>query len=321
MANLNTAISPAPQITCLTKSGQVASGYTGDVTMALSENPTGATLSGDTVVSAVNGVATFSNLLLNRSGKDFRLRGTGAAQLGVTPRATTSNKFSIPTQLVFTTQPTSVGAPDDILPAFVVTVQDSVGNTDTEYESDITVSLYTGAGLGILTGLFTRAAENGVATFTGLSIDSAGTYSLRAEGAPSIIAATPSPKVSDTFQVGSYVLTAVLVGGVPPPGGDNPRYGMRVDSELGSIDPPSFNDAVIKIVETRFNEMVPFFFEFTVSGERLQDFFTSITIGENTLTAADADIFNSGVIETSWAYSVDVPSMIPDAGTYTVIII
>src|SRR5690606_32103157 len=112
MANLNTAITPAPVVTSVTKGGVVASGYTGNVTMSLDNNPTNATLGGTTTVAASGGVATFSNLTLNRSGKDFTLRATGASQGGVTPRATTSNKFSIPTQLVFTTQPTGVAAPD-----------------------------------------------------------------------------------------------------------------------------------------------------------------------------------------------------------------
>jgi len=147
MANLNTALTPAPVITVVNKDGSTASGYTGNVTMALATNPSNATLGGTATVAATAGVATFSNLTLNRSGKDFTLRATAAAQGGYTPKARVSRPFTIATRCVFTTQPVGVAAADDILPTFTVTIQDSAGNTDTAYNGEITVALYRGAGL------------------------------------------------------------------------------------------------------------------------------------------------------------------------------
>jgi len=180
MANLNTALTPAPVVTVQNKDGTTATGYTGNITMALATNPSNATLGGTATVAATAGVATFSNLTLNRSGKDFTLRATAAAQGGYTPKARVSRPFTIATRLVFTIQPASVAAPDDIIPPFQVTAQDSLGNTDTAYTGEVTVALYTGAALGILDGFTTRTAVAGVADFSGLSIDAEGTYSLRA---------------------------------------------------------------------------------------------------------------------------------------------
>jgi len=222
MANLNTALTPAPVITVVNKDGSTASGYTGNVTMALATNPSNATLGGTATVAATAGVATFSNLTLNRSGKDFTLRATAAAQGGYTPKARISRPFTIATRLVFTVQPTGVNNPDDILPGCEVTVQDAAGNTDTEYNGEITLSLYTGAALGILSGFYIRAAVNGVATFTGLSIDGAGTYSFRATAQVIDRAYNPAPAISNTFPVGPYLVFTVQPSTVAPGGAISP---------------------------------------------------------------------------------------------------
>ncbi len=184
MADLDTAITPAPQVTCFTKGQQVASGYTGNVTMALVTNPTGATLSGTLTVAATAGVATFSNLKLDRSGKGFTLRSSGAAQAGQTPRSIISRPFDIATKLVFTTQP--VGAePDEVMPAVIVESQDSDGNTDANYTGNVTISIYSASESGVLSGTLTVAAVAGVATFSDLSIDVEGDYTFLAEGGES----------------------------------------------------------------------------------------------------------------------------------------
>lgn len=69
-----------------------------------------------------------------------------------------------------------------------VVATDSVGSIDTTFEGGVTVSLAsnsTGAGLN---GTTTVRASDGVATFTNLSVDRAGTYTLRAtaSGAASV---------------------------------------------------------------------------------------------------------------------------------------
>src|SRR5438876_1204322 len=69
----NVAISPAVQVTVKDASGQPVPNAT--VTMAISASPwTGATLSGTTTVTAVNGVATFADLRIDKPGQGYVLR-------------------------------------------------------------------------------------------------------------------------------------------------------------------------------------------------------------------------------------------------------
>ena len=68
-----------------------------------------------------------------------------------------------------------------ITPAVTVTVQDAYGNTITSSNASIAVAIGTNPGGGTLSGTKTVAAVNGVATFSTLSIDKAGTgYTLTA---------------------------------------------------------------------------------------------------------------------------------------------
>lgn len=81
------AIAPAVQVTAQDALGNTVSGFTGDVTIAIGSNPGGATLSGTTTETAVAGVATFSNLQLDKTGIGYTLTATshalgGAASTG-----------------------------------------------------------------------------------------------------------------------------------------------------------------------------------------------------------------------------------------------
>src|SRR5437867_11734057 len=52
------------------------SGFTGSITVALGNNPNGSTLGGPTTVAAVNGVAGFSALTLDKTGTGYLLTAT-----------------------------------------------------------------------------------------------------------------------------------------------------------------------------------------------------------------------------------------------------
>src|SRR5439155_11696851 len=67
-APAGSVITPAVQVTALDALGNVVSSFTGDVTMVLGANPTGATLGGTTRVAAVDGVASFASLSINKAG-------------------------------------------------------------------------------------------------------------------------------------------------------------------------------------------------------------------------------------------------------------
>src|SRR5439155_405481 len=60
------AITPAVRVTALDGQGNTATGFTGNVTVALGANPGSGMLSGTTTVAAVAGVATFPGLSINK---------------------------------------------------------------------------------------------------------------------------------------------------------------------------------------------------------------------------------------------------------------
>jgi len=203
-ASLNTAISPSIVVTARDKFGNTKTDFTGNVTLSFATNRYAATLSGTLTVAAVAGVATFSNVQINRSGIGFALRATAT---GAKPA--TSNTFDIQTVLAFTSLPTSVNVDE----TFTVVVEsvDSIGNTDTNYNGDITLILIPTDEAAVLSGTLTRTAVAGVATFTGLSISVAETYGFVASGATIPLVCRPTSAASATFDVSGLTVPDILV--------------------------------------------------------------------------------------------------------------
>src|SRR5207247_10574814 len=133
----------------------------------------GGTRAGTATVNAVNGVATFSGLSVNKAGSGYTLT---AAATGL--RTSTSAPFSITVgalaQLVFTVQPTNVVAGATMGPAVQVTGQDAQANTVTAFSGNVTVAIGSNPGGGTLAGATTVAAVSGVATVPGVGITSGG---------------------------------------------------------------------------------------------------------------------------------------------------
>src|SRR5204863_136868 len=125
-------LTPAVQVTARDAQGNVATDFTGTVTVALGVNPGGATLSGTTSVGAASGVATFSTLSIDKVGTGYTLTGAATGLSGAT-----STAFNITpgtaAQLAFSVQPTSTTAGATVTPAVQVTAQDAQGNTATGF--------------------------------------------------------------------------------------------------------------------------------------------------------------------------------------------
>ncbi len=166
-----TAFATQPVVTVQDQFGNTVTSSSAAIALTLTTG-TG-TLSGTTTVSASSGVATFSGLNINLVGANKVLT---ASTLGLT-NATTSPAFSITpaaaSKLVFTTQPSAVTIQNiNFAQQPVVTVQDRFGNTVTSSSASIVLSSSTGA--GTLNGTSTVSASSGVATFSGLYINTAG---------------------------------------------------------------------------------------------------------------------------------------------------
>ena len=174
------SITPAVTVLIQDALGNTVTNNSSSVTISLGTNPSGGTLSGNHIAVAANGVATFNNLSLNKVGNGYTLTAVDGSLT-----AATSNSFNITpgaaTQLVFLQQPGNTTAGASISPAVTALVQDANGNTVTTDSSSVTLSLGTNPGGGTLSGTTTVAAVNGVATFSNLSINKAGSgYTLTA---------------------------------------------------------------------------------------------------------------------------------------------
>jgi hypothetical protein len=90
------AISPAVTV-AMYANGVPLTTWTGNVSISISTNPGGGTLSGTTTVAAVAGVATFSNLSINNAGDGYTLAASTSGADSVT-----SDSFNIATARLVT---------------------------------------------------------------------------------------------------------------------------------------------------------------------------------------------------------------------------
>ena len=183
------------------------------------------TLLGTTSTTAVNGVATFSNVSIQKAGS-FTLKATDASLTSVITTAITVTPAAA-AMLAFGSTPKTAQVNANLSPAVLVYVEDAFGNVVTTDTSNVTLA--TASGPGALAGITTVAAVGGVATFAAVSLPAYGTYSLGAtDGALTaatsnsfVVSALPtslslvsnSPSTSTAATALSF--TATVTGGVP----------------------------------------------------------------------------------------------------------
>ena len=101
-----------------------------------------------------------------------------------------------PTRVAFLTEPSNTVA-DSAMPGSIdIGVVDNTGSVRTNATSVVTIGIANNPGGATLTGTTTVAAVNGIATFTGLKLDKAGT-------AYTLVATSPGlmPDTSAVFSV------------------------------------------------------------------------------------------------------------------------
>ena len=187
---VGSADTPAVTVSIEDAQGNVVTTATNQVTISIGTNPSAGTLGGTASLTAVAGVATFSNLSINNAGTGYTL---SASATGLTSATSSGfNVFGTATKLAFTTQPSLVAAGNSITPAVQVTIEDSQGNTVTSATNQIAIAIGTNPSGGTLAGTVAVNAANGVATFSALNINKVGTgYTLTAS-ATNLTGATSS---------------------------------------------------------------------------------------------------------------------------------
>jgi hypothetical protein len=206
------AIAPEVTVEVEDSDGNLVSTDTSNVTLTLS-NGTFASGSATASVAAMNGIATFSDLMIDAAGND-----TLTATDGTVPVSSQSSSFTISPaaayQVAFGQQPTDTVAGVAMSPGVTVDVEDMYGNIVTNDSS--TVSLVLPFGFPPFdeerfAGGSSAVASSGVATFKGLMFDVA-YNSLQIEAFDSTL--VPSA-ISNSFNVTAAQAVRLVTGGFP----------------------------------------------------------------------------------------------------------
>jgi len=167
------AISPAVKVTVQDSFGNTVTNSNAAITLSIQNNPSDGTLAGTLIKNAVNGIATFDNLSVNRASNGYTLRAVSGSLT-----AATSSTFNVTvgaaSRLAFNVQPSNTDAGAVVTPAVQVVVQDANGNTVTTANDAITIAIGNNPAAGTLLGLLTRNAINGFTLFNDIRIANPG---------------------------------------------------------------------------------------------------------------------------------------------------
>ncbi len=293
------AIAPAVTVRVLDQFGNLVTADTSSMTIAFGTNAGSGTLSGTLTEAAVSGVATFSNLSINKAGTGYTLTAADGSLTGAT-----SSTFNITpaaaSQLAFGVQPTNTTAGIAITPAVTVRVLDQFGNLVTADTSNVTIAFGTNAGSGTLSGTLTEAAVSGVATFSNLSITTAGTgYTLTAADG-SLTGAT-----SSAFNITPAAASQLAFGAQPANTtagiAITPAVTVRVLDQYGNLTADTSNVTIAIGTNPGSGTLSGTLTEAAVSGVATFSDLSITTAGTGyTLTAADGSLTGA----TSSAFNI-----------------
>jgi hypothetical protein len=173
------AVTPSVEIGFADQYENPVTTATGTITVQLEDNPSDGTLAGTTTVATISGIATFTDLTINRAGVGYTLEAfaTGVPSVVSPPFSVDTG---LATQLQFLDNPSASIAGSAIAPAVRVAIEDADGNTLNATDA-ITIAIGSNGTQGELFGTLTVNAVAGVATFADLEVDqSASGYMLTA---------------------------------------------------------------------------------------------------------------------------------------------
>ena len=188
-------------VVAIRDAGGNQTGSTASVTASLASG-TG-TLSGTTTVAAVNGVATFTNLVITGTGPHTLTFTSGALT------AATSASFTVsagaPSQLVMVTQPN--GAVSGVAFTTQPVVELRSATNSVVPQSGVPVTVSRASGSGTLSGTLTVMTDaSGRATFTNLAMTGVGAHTLSFTSG----SLTPATSASFTVTAGTSTQLAMV---------------------------------------------------------------------------------------------------------------
>ncbi len=187
-------------ITAKDSQNNVVNTFTGSETVALVANPGSSTLGGTLTISAVNGVAAFSGLTLNKVGSGYTLDVTNGTLTSATSSAITVTPAAA-SKLLVSTSASSLSAGGTT--SVSITAEDQFNNVVTSFSDSVTLADSV-AGATFSTLSFT-AGKAAVTT----TLDTVGTQTITATDATATISGT-SGSISVTPAAASKLLVSTL---------------------------------------------------------------------------------------------------------------
>ena len=178
------------------------------ITLALGNNPGGATLGGSLTQGTTNGVAVFNNITVSTAGTGYTLTADTNTTSPVASTAfdITGGSASLVSFLV---QPSNALTGGAIVPAIRVETRDGGGSL---VNTSVTLALGANPGGATLGGTLARNTVDGVATFGDITVSAPGTgYTLSAD------TTSTTPVASNPFNVSDAVVRILLSSGVLTP--------------------------------------------------------------------------------------------------------
>jgi autotransporter-associated beta strand protein len=164
--------------------GNIVTADNSSVTLTVNSGP--ASLGGTVSLSAQNGVATFSNVLLNTPGAYTLLASDGILSGAISSAFDVADAAS---NLVFASQPITVTAGDPAT-ALTANLMTPAGAVDTAFNASVSLSIASGPPGGQILGSLEIAAQSGIAAWNDVRFTRAGTYTLKASTIGGLIAET-----------------------------------------------------------------------------------------------------------------------------------
>ena len=210
------ALATQPVVRIVDAAGNTITTSTASVTVTAS----GGTLGGTTTVSAVAGIATFTNLTHTTAGTNtLTFASTSPTTLTSVTSASFTTAAAPASAVAVTTQPVGNTSGSALATQPVVRIVDAAGNTITTSTASVTVT----ASGGTLGGTTTVSAVAGIATFTNLTHTTAGTNTLTfASTSPTTLTSVTS--ASFTTAAASCAQGGVCALGETGPGGGKVFY-------------------------------------------------------------------------------------------------
>jgi hypothetical protein len=165
--------------------GNIVTADNSDVALSIASGP-GTTLSGTATVTAVNGVATFSDVFLTTAGP-YTLNATDSTD-GLP--AVTSNPFTVmpaaPAKVFVElgSLPATVTAGSPVTPEISVRVEDAFDNLVSP--TSVKLAIATGPHGSTIGGTTKEETGGGVAEFSNVYFKTAGTYALKATASKAV---------------------------------------------------------------------------------------------------------------------------------------